>query len=139
MESYPRRPAPSTSLEPKMSEILLYTLFHSVVGPIRSRIHCPFEVAGNGKVHPRTGHEGPELEKRYCSTLSLTSALDGGRWSTPCPGKKTLYLLYRRLGAPHGRTGEGGGGAENHDHIGIRSPDRLMSYRVAVPSTLPQP
>jgi len=31
-----------------------------------------------GKVQPRTGHEGPEVEQRYNSTLSLTSALDGG-------------------------------------------------------------
>jgi hypothetical protein len=28
------------------------------------------------KVHPITGHEGPEGEQRYSSTLSLTSALD---------------------------------------------------------------
>jgi len=27
---------------------------------------------GKGKVHPKTGHEGPEGEKRYSSTLSLT-------------------------------------------------------------------
>jgi len=33
-----------------------------------------------GEVHPRTDHEGPEGEKRYSCTLSLTSALDwGGR------------------------------------------------------------
>jgi hypothetical protein len=31
-----------------------------------------------GKVHPRTGHEGPEGKKTYGSTLSLTLALDGG-------------------------------------------------------------
>ena len=31
-----------------------------------------------GKDHPRTGHEGPEGEYKYSSTLSLTSALDGG-------------------------------------------------------------
>ena len=40
-----------------------------------------------GKVRPRTSHEGPEEEKRYSSTLSLTSALDGG-WvvnATPRP------------------------------------------------------
>jgi hypothetical protein len=43
-------------------------------------------VKGKGKVHPRTGHEGPEREKRSISTLSLTSALDGGGWSTPRPG-----------------------------------------------------
>jgi hypothetical protein len=30
-----------------------------------------------GKVHPITGHSGAELEQRHCSTLSLTSALDG--------------------------------------------------------------
>jgi len=32
---------------------------------------------GKGKVHPRTGHEGPEGEKRYSSTVSLNPALDG--------------------------------------------------------------
>jgi hypothetical protein len=31
-----------------------------------------------GKVHPTTGHEGPIGEYRYSSTLSLTSAVDGG-------------------------------------------------------------
>jgi hypothetical protein len=38
------------------------------------------------KVNPGTGDDGPEGEKRYSSTLSLTSALDRGEWSTPCPG-----------------------------------------------------
>jgi len=33
---------------------------------------------GKGKGHNRTGHEGPEWEQRHSSTLSLTSALDGG-------------------------------------------------------------
>ena len=32
---------------------------------------------GKGKGHPSTGHEGPDVEQRYSSTLSLTSALDG--------------------------------------------------------------
>jgi hypothetical protein len=36
-----------------------------------------------------TGQEGPEGEKRYSSTLSLTSVLDGGGWSTPGPGRFT--------------------------------------------------
>jgi hypothetical protein len=31
---------------------------------------------GKDKVDPRTGHEGPEGEQRYSSTVSLTSALD---------------------------------------------------------------
>jgi hypothetical protein len=42
-----------------------------------------------GKVHPRTGNRGPEGEKRYSSTLSLTSALDGGGWATPHPSRFT--------------------------------------------------
>jgi hypothetical protein len=53
------------------------------------------------KVHPRTGHEGPEGEQRYTSTLSLTSALYGGGWLTPrlgrfTSGKETRHPLYRR-------------------------------------------
>jgi hypothetical protein len=42
-----------------------------------------------GNVHPRTGHEGPEGKQRYSFTLSLTSALDGGGWSSPRPGRFT--------------------------------------------------
>ena len=53
---------------------------------------------GKGKGHPRTGHEGPEREQTYISTLSLTSALDGvgGQHHGPAalPPKKTLYPLY---------------------------------------------
>jgi hypothetical protein len=37
-------------------------------------------------VHPRTSHKGPEGKLMYISTLSLTSALDGGGWSTLHPG-----------------------------------------------------
>jgi hypothetical protein len=62
------------------------------------------------KFRPRTGHEDPEAEWRYSSTLSLTSALDGGEWLTPrpgrfTPGKETRYSLYRRLGRPEDRSG----------------------------------
>ena len=47
---------------------------------------------------------------RYSSTLSLSSALDVGGWSTPrpsrfTPGKDPLYPLYRRLGGSQGRSG----------------------------------
>ena len=38
---------------------------------------CTAELV-KGKGHPRIGHEGPEGECRYSSTLSLISALDGG-------------------------------------------------------------
>jgi hypothetical protein len=46
----------------------------------------------------------------YSSNLSCTSALDGGGWSTPrpgrfTPGKETLYPFYRRLGGPQCRSG----------------------------------
>jgi hypothetical protein len=59
----------------------------------------------SNKIHPTTGHEGPEGETRYSYTLSLTSALDGCGWSTPRPGpftprKETRYPLCRRLGVP---------------------------------------
>jgi hypothetical protein len=47
---------------------------------------CP----GKGKGLPRTGHEGPEREKRDSSTLSSTSALDGGGC---CPCKKDKVKL----------------------------------------------
>ena len=64
---------------------------------------------GEGKVHPRTGHEGPEVELRYSSTLSSTSALDvvGGQRHAPAalsPGK-TRYPLCRRLAGPQSRSG----------------------------------
>ena len=31
-----------------------------------------------GKLHPRTDHDGPEGEQMYSSTFPSTSALDGG-------------------------------------------------------------
>ena len=65
---------------------------------------------GKGKFHPRTGHEGPEGEQTYRSTLSLTSMLDGvgGQNHVPAalPQGKTRYPLYRRLGGPQGRSGQ---------------------------------
>ena len=38
---------------------------------------------------PRTGHEGPEGEQMYSSTLPSTSALGGGGWSAPRLGRFT--------------------------------------------------
>jgi hypothetical protein len=63
------------------------------------------------KIRPITGHEGPEWEYVYSSTLSLTSAVDRG-WmfnAIPCrftPGKENPYPLYRRLGVPQCRSGQ---------------------------------
>ena len=39
------------------------------------------------KIHPTIGHAGLEGENMYSSNLSLTSAFDGGRWSTQRPGR----------------------------------------------------
>ena len=65
---------------------------------------------GKVKVHPKEGHEGPEGENRYISTLSLTSALDGVRGQRHAPAAfppgKTRYPLYRRLGRLQGRSGQ---------------------------------
>jgi len=63
------------------------------------RLICPLCIStfASGKckckVHPKTGHEGPEVESRYSSTLSLVSALDGmdGQRYAPAalpPGKR---------------------------------------------------
>ena len=70
----------------------------------------------HNKVHPKTGHEGPEGEysffnPRYAlSTLSLTPTLDGvgGQGYAPAalpPRKGTPRPLYRRLGVSQGRSG----------------------------------
>ena len=44
----------------------------------------------------------------YSSTLPSTSALDGGGWSTPRPGRftpgKERYPPYGKLGGPQGRS-----------------------------------
>ena len=49
----------------------------------------------SSKVHPRTGHEDPEVEWLYSSTLSLTSALDGvgsqRHGPAALPPEKTWY------------------------------------------------
>jgi hypothetical protein len=73
----------------------------------KSRLHRHYK--GKGKVHPRTGHEGPEGEQRYSSTLSLTWVLDGRGWSMPRPShfipRKDPVPLYRRLVGPQSRSG----------------------------------
>ena len=41
------------------------------------------------KVHSITGHEGTAVWQKYDASLSLSSALDGGLWSTPRSGRFT--------------------------------------------------
>jgi len=64
------------------------------------------EVSTQRKVHPRTGHKGPEEESKYNSTLSLTLALDRGGWLMSRPGCVTPRNdpLYRRLGGAQCRS-----------------------------------
>ena len=69
------------------------------------------KVKGKGKGHPRRGHESPEGEKKYSSTLPSASALDGvgvqRHDPAALPPETTRYLLYRRLDGPQGRSEEG--------------------------------
>lgn len=67
----------------------------------------PFTSGGN---FTQIRHGGPEGEQKYCSTLSLASALDEGGSSTPhasrfIPEKKTGHPIYRMLCGPQGRSG----------------------------------
>ena len=80
-----------------------------------------------GKIHHRTGHEGPEGECLYSPTLSLTSALDRGGSSTTRPGhftfgKDPIPIVQEAGRAP----GPVWTGAENLTVSGIRSPDRSV-------------
>ena len=76
---------------------------------------------GKGKGHPRTGHESPEGEQIYSSTLPSTSPLDGG-WminaNAPAalPPRKDPVPIVQE-------TAWVWTGAENLASIGIRSPD----------------
>ena len=65
---------------------------------------------GTGKVHPKTGHKGPERELSYSSILSLTSALEWKRVVNAT--SQSLYPLeidpvpiVKEVGRPHGRPG----------------------------------
>ena len=78
-----------------------------------------------GRFHPFTGHESPQGEQRYSSTLFQTSALDAGEGSASRPGstlppRKTRYPLYRRLGGLRAGLDRCG----KSRPTGIRSPDR---------------
>ena len=76
----------------------------------------------------------------YSSTLSLTSALDGGVWSTPLPGRfapnKEPVSIVQTSWAPRPVWT----GAENLAPTGIRSPDRPgrseSLYRLSYPGPL---
>ena len=99
------------------------TVFFLSIAVIASNVTTYCKGKGKGKVHPRTGHVGREGEWRYSCTLSLTSALVGGGWSTPRPGRFTpakdpVPIL---LGGPQGQSGRV---RKISPPTGIRFPDR---------------
>ena len=76
-------------------------------GPSPSKINLKVK----DKVHPRTGHEEPDGEYRYSSTLSLTSALVWGlgvqhHAPTAFLPEMTRHPLYMRVVRPQGRLGQ---------------------------------
>ena len=69
---------------------------------------------------------GTERDQSDSCTLSLTSTLEEGGWTTRRPNRLTprdniQYPLYRRLGEPQGRSGQV---RKISPFTGIRSPDR---------------
>ena len=99
----------------------------------------PFKV--KGKILHRTGHEGPEGEYRYSSTLSWTLALDGvgGQIHAPAalpPGRRPgTHCIGGWVGPRAGLDG-----CETLAPIRIRSPDRPACseslYRPSYPGPL---
>ena len=95
---------------------------------------------GKGKGHPITGHEGPEREQRYSSTLSLTSALDGvgGQRHAPAalsPGERPGNHCVGGWVGP--RAGLDGCGMSRTHRDSIPGPP--SSQRVAIPTGLTPP
>ena len=97
-----------------------------------------------GKGHPITGHEGPEGEQIYSSTIPSTSALDGG-WVAKSthrplypPPRRTRYALY--WGWVCTRVGVGGCRKSRTPPPGIRSrtvqpvASRYTDWATAVPT-----
>jgi hypothetical protein len=92
---------------------------------------------GKGKIHPRTGHEGPEVQQSYSFTLSLTSALDRGWVVNATP--RTLYPRDRPGTQCVGgwmcpRAGlDGCGKSCTHRHS---IPEKSSPWGVAIPTDL---
>ena len=91
------------------------------------------------KLHPRTGHESPEGEQRYSSTLPSTSSLDGvgGQRHAPdvSPLGMTRYPLYKSLGGPQGRSRRLRKISPHWESI----PGPYSPQRVAIPTALSRP
>jgi len=107
----------------KQINVLIFNQFRSTLATLLYFTYAP--IKGKCKVQPGTGHERPEGEYRYSSILSLTSALDGGGWSMPRPGRftpgKEPVLIVQEVGWAPGQVWTRAG---NLNPNGIRSPGR---------------
>ena len=75
----------------------------------------------------------------YSSTLSLTSALAGGRWSSArfTPGKESRYPPGKRLGGSQSRSGRVRKISPGFDPRTVQLvPSRYTDYAVSIFSTL---
>ena len=86
-----------------------------------------------------TGHEGPQGEQRYSSTLFQTCALEGGEGSASRPGStlppgKNRYPFYGRLGGSQGRSGLVRKISPHRDSIPDRPARRQSLYRLRYPA-----
>lgn len=79
-----------------VSPVEMYRLFRENCCCHHPDIYSIKKVKVKGKVHPRTGNEGPKGEL-YSSTLVLSSALDGYEWLTPRPRR---LIPGKRSGTP---------------------------------------
>jgi len=80
------------------------------------------QVKGKVQLYPRIGHKDPA--RKYNSTLSLTSAIDGGRWSTPRPGH-FIHDTHCIGGWVGPRAGLDGCGKSRHHRDSIPWPSSL--------------
>jgi hypothetical protein len=113
---------------------------HECKPSINSKWFYHFQIR-KSKFNPRTSHEVPEGEKRQSSTLSLTSALDGGGWLTPRTGRIASGNDPVPVVEEAGRAVVAvWTTAENLANIGTRSPDPAthsdILYRLSYPGPL---
>jgi len=97
-------------------------------------MHTYKKVKVKGKVHSRTGHDGPEGEYMYSSTLTSTSALDG--WvvnATPQPIYPRERTATHRIGGwvDHRSDLDGCGKSRFHRYS---IPEPSSPYRFAIPA-----
>ena len=98
-----------TGREANLSASNYFTYKPQKLSPFPHKNGTLIHIEGKSKFNSRTGHEGPEGEHTYSSTIPSTSALEVDWCSTPrstaLPLGKTEYPLYSRLAGTQGRSG----------------------------------